>query len=112
MRLDKFLKLSRIIKRRTVANEACDNSYVSVNGRAAKASHDVKPGDIIVGDEDGVVAIRPQHAREIAEAARRLKEQEEANLQLILQGRSDRSWVMKALTEKGCTFIDKAWDEE
>ena len=40
MRLDKFLKLSRIIKRRTVANEACDNSYVSVNGRAAKASHD------------------------------------------------------------------------
>ena len=45
MRLDKFLKLSRIIKRRTVANEACDNSYVSVNGRAAKASHDVKPGD-------------------------------------------------------------------
>lgn len=47
MRLDKFLKLSRIIKRRTVANEACDNSYVSVNGRAAKASHDVKPGDMI-----------------------------------------------------------------
>lgn len=47
MRLDKFLKLSRIIKRRTVANEACDNSYVSVNGRAAKASHDVKPGDVI-----------------------------------------------------------------
>ena len=43
---------------------------------------------------------------------RRLKEQEEANLQLILQGKSDRSWVMKALTEKGCTFIDKAWDEE
>lgn len=72
----------------------------------------VYPGDIIVGDEDGVVAIRPQHAREIAEAARRLKEQEEANLQLILQGRSDRSWVMKALTEKGCTFIYKAWDEE
>ena len=72
----------------------------------------VYPGDIIVGDEDGVVAIRPQHAQEIAEAARRLKEQEEANLQLILQGKSDRSWVMKALTEKGCTFIDKAWDEE
>lgn len=46
MRLDKFLKLSRIIKRRTVANEACDNSYVSVNGRAAKASHDVKPGEL------------------------------------------------------------------
>ena len=47
MRIDKYLKVSRLIKRRTVANEACDNSYVSVNGRAAKASHDVKPGDVI-----------------------------------------------------------------
>ncbi|MGM9658881.1 MAG: RNA-binding S4 domain-containing protein [Eubacteriales bacterium] len=47
MRLDKFLKVSRIIKRRTVANEACDSSYVSVNGRPAKASYDVKVGDII-----------------------------------------------------------------
>lgn len=47
MRLDKYLKLSRIIKRRTVANDACDSSHVSVNGRVAKASYDVKPGDII-----------------------------------------------------------------
>ncbi len=47
MRLDKYLKLSRIIKRRTVANEACDSSYVSVNGRPAKASYDVKVGDVI-----------------------------------------------------------------
>lgn len=47
MRLDKFLKLSRIIKRRTVANEACDSSYVSVNGKVAKASYDVKVGDVI-----------------------------------------------------------------
>lgn len=47
MRLDKFLKLSRIIKRRTVANEACDSSYVSVNGKTAKASYDVKVGDVI-----------------------------------------------------------------
>lgn len=47
MRLDKYLKLSRIIKRRTVANEACDNSYVSVNGRPAKASYSLKIGDII-----------------------------------------------------------------
>ena len=47
MRLDKFLKLSRIIKRRTVANEACDSSYVLVNGKAAKASYDVKVGDVI-----------------------------------------------------------------
>ncbi len=47
MRLDKFLKVSRIIKRRTVANEACDGGHVSVNGKIAKASVDVKEGDII-----------------------------------------------------------------
>ena len=47
MRLDKYLKVSRIIKRRTVANEACDTDHVSVNGRPAKASYDVKVGDII-----------------------------------------------------------------
>ena len=47
MRLDKYLKVSRLIKRRTVANEACDNARVSVNGRQAKASYDVKVGDII-----------------------------------------------------------------
>ncbi len=47
MRLDKFLKISRIIKRRTVANDACDGEHVSVNGKRAKASYDVKPGDII-----------------------------------------------------------------
>ena len=47
MRIDKFLKVSRIIKRRTVANEACDASHVSVNGRQVKASYDVKEGDII-----------------------------------------------------------------
>ena len=47
MRLDKFLKVSRLIKRRTVANEACDNARVTVNGRPAKASYDVKVGDIL-----------------------------------------------------------------
>ncbi|HIX14230.1 MAG TPA: RNA-binding S4 domain-containing protein [Candidatus Hungatella pullicola] len=47
MRLDKFLKVSRIIKRRTVANEACDAGRVLVNGRPAKASLSVKEGDII-----------------------------------------------------------------
>jgi len=45
MRLDKFLKVSRLIKRRTVANEACDGARVTVNGRPAKASYDVKVGD-------------------------------------------------------------------
>jgi ribosomal 50S subunit-recycling heat shock protein len=47
MRLDKFLKVSRLIKRRTVANEACDTARVFVNGKAAKASYDVKVGDEI-----------------------------------------------------------------
>ena len=47
MRLDKFLKVSRLIKRRTVANEACDAGRVMVNGKAAKASTQVKPGDVI-----------------------------------------------------------------
>ena len=47
MRLDKFLKVSRVIKRRTVANEACDTGHVSVNGKVAKPSADVKEGDIV-----------------------------------------------------------------
>ena len=45
MRLDKYLKVTRIIKRRTVANDACDAAHVAVNGRPAKASYDVKLGD-------------------------------------------------------------------
>ena len=47
MRLDKYLKVARIIKRRTVANDACDTEHVEVNGRRAKASYDVKIGDVI-----------------------------------------------------------------
>lgn len=47
MRLDKYLKVSRIIKRRTVANEVCDAGKVTVNGKIARASYDVKPGDVL-----------------------------------------------------------------
>ena len=47
MRLEKYLKVSRIIKRRTVANEACDAGRVTVNGKTARASYDIKVGDII-----------------------------------------------------------------
>ncbi|MCH5323689.1 MAG: RNA-binding S4 domain-containing protein [Eubacterium sp.] len=47
MRLDKYLKVSRLIKRRTVANEACDAEKISVNGKIARASYDVKVNDII-----------------------------------------------------------------
>ncbi len=47
MRLDKYLKVSRLIKRRTVANDACDTSRITVNGKVAKASYNVKEGDLI-----------------------------------------------------------------
>ena len=47
MRIDKFLKVSRLIKRRTVANEACDAGRISVNGKVVKASYDVQVGDVI-----------------------------------------------------------------
>ena len=47
MRIDKFLKVSRLIKRRTVANDACDAAHISVNGRVVRASYDVKVGDVI-----------------------------------------------------------------
>ena len=47
MRLDKWLKVSRLIKRRTVANEACDNGRVTANGRPVKASYEVKEGDVL-----------------------------------------------------------------
>ena len=47
MRLDKYLKVSRLIKRRSVANEACDTGRIAVNGKVAKASYDVKVGDVI-----------------------------------------------------------------
>lgn len=55
MRLDKYLKVSRLIKRRTIANEACDAGRVSVNDKVVKASYDVKVGDIIAirfGDKE------------------------------------------------------------
>ncbi len=48
MRLDKYLKVSRVIKRRTVANEACDTGHVTVNGKVAKPSTDINEGDIVV----------------------------------------------------------------
>ena len=61
MRLDKYLKVSRLIKRRTVANEACDSGRVSINGKTAKASVDVKVGDVIeihFGDKTVKVMVR------------------------------------------------------
>ena len=65
-RLDKYLKVSRIIKRRTVANEACDASRITVNGRPAKASYDVKENDIIeVGFGTRTLKVRVLCVKEI-----------------------------------------------
>ena len=59
MRIDKFLKVSRIIKRRTVANNACDSEHVKVNGKDAKASYNVKVGDVIeVAFGERIIKIR------------------------------------------------------
>ena len=56
MRLDKYLKVSRLMKRRTVANEACDAGRVMINDRPAKASAEVKPGDVVLFTFDAVNA--------------------------------------------------------
>ena len=58
MRLDKYLKVSRIIKRRTVANEACDAGKVEVNDKIARASYDIKVGDIIKRHFDKVITVQ------------------------------------------------------
>lgn len=69
MRLDKFLKVSRLIKRRTVANSACDAGRVSVNGKPAKASVSVKPGDVIeIGFGDKQIKVE---VADVAETARK-----------------------------------------
>lgn len=65
MRLDKYLKVSRIIKRRAVANEACDAAHVTVNGRPAKASYDVKENDVIeVGFGNRTLKVRVLSVKE------------------------------------------------
>ena len=70
MRLDKYLKVSRLIKRRTVANEACDNGRISVNGKIAKASQAVKAGDVI----EVTFGNRPIKVRVISDVEPRTKD--------------------------------------
>lgn len=70
MRLDKYLKVSRLIKRRTVANDACDGERVSVNGRPVKASYQVKLGDIIeIGFGQRTLKVEVTEINEIANKA-------------------------------------------
>ena len=72
----------------------------------------VYPGDILVGDEDGIVAVRPQNAAKVLQDVKALAEKQAANLELIKRGVSDRSWLKKMLEEAGCQIIDKAWYED
>lgn len=65
MRIDKYLKVSRVIKRRTVANDAADGGRVTVNGRVVKASYDVKEGDVVeVAFAQGTVRFRVKSVQE------------------------------------------------
>lgn len=92
MRLDKFLKVSRIIKRRTVAKEACDGGRVSLNGRVAKAGSEVKEGDALeirFGSRLGryqVVSIRETVRKEEAAEMYRVLQEDEQVLQERSQG--------------------------
>lgn len=66
MRIDKYLKVSRLIKRRTVANEACDAGRISVNGKVVKASYEVKEGDVIeIAFGNRTVKVRVSDVREV-----------------------------------------------
>lgn len=72
----------------------------------------VYPGDIIAGDADGIVVVRPKEALEVAEKAWKKHETEEKSLETIAKGKRDKTWVDKALIEKGCEIIDGYFDEE
>ena len=81
MRLDKFLKVSRLIKRRTVANDACDAGRVMVNGKAARASYDVK-----VGDEIEIAFGNKKLKARVLKVAETVKKDEAAEMFELLQG--------------------------
>lgn len=81
MRIDKFLKVSRLLKRREIAREACDGGRVKINGKAVKPSHEIKIGDIVeLGFNSGTVKFM---VLEIKETVR--KEQAESLYQLIIE---------------------------
>ena len=82
MRLDKYLKVSRIIKRRTVANEACDAGRVTVNGKTARASLEVKAGDII----EISMGSKPVKARVLSVSEHATKEAAQGMFEIIDNG--------------------------
>ncbi|MBS6601128.1 MAG: RNA-binding S4 domain-containing protein [Clostridium sp.] len=85
MRLDKYLKVSRIIKRRTVAKEACESGRVSINGKVAKPSNDIKEGDII----EIIFANRKLKAK-IINISEHVKKDDAKDMYIILEGEEDK----------------------
>lgn len=85
MRLDKYLKVSRIIKRRTVAKEVCENGRVSVNGRVAKAGTDIKEGDTIE-----IQFANKAITAEILSIAEHVRKEHASAMYKILQGEEDQ----------------------
>ena len=85
MRIDKFLKVSRIIKRRTVAKEACESGRVSINGKVAKPSNDIKEGDII----EIIFANRKLKAK-IINISEHVKKDDAKDMYIILEGEEDK----------------------
>ena len=85
MRLDKYLKVLRIIKRRTVAKEACESGRVSINGKVAKPSNDIKEGDII----EIIFANRKLKAK-IINISEHVKKDDAKDMYIILEGEEDK----------------------
>ncbi len=85
MRLDKYLKVSRIIKRRTVAKEACENGRVTINSKVAKASTDVKENDII----EIKFASRSLKAK-IINIAEHVRKEDAKDMYVIIEGEEDK----------------------
>ena len=85
MRLDKYLKVSRIIKRRTVAQEACESGRVYINGKVAKPSNDIKEGDII----EIIFANRKLTAK-IINISEHVKKDDAKDMYIILEGEEDK----------------------
>jgi ribosomal 50S subunit-recycling heat shock protein len=85
LRLDKYLKVSRIIKRRTVAKEACESGRVSINGKVAKPSTDIKEGDIIE-----ITFANKKLKAKILNVSEHVKKDEARDLYEILEGEEDK----------------------
>jgi len=92
VRLDKYLKVSRIIKRRTVAKEACESGRVTINDKVAKASTDVKENDII----EIQFASRSLKAK-IVNIAQHVRKEDAKDMYVIIEGEEDKEWYFRII---------------